>query len=127
MAVVSVSLNEKMLCDLDELQEEKGYTGRSEIVRDALRLLLAEQKEQSKLKGYIDAVLFTIHDEKDTEEISALRHKHQPLIRTQIHNHLESGNCLELFVLRGDAKKITKLADEFQANRKIEFVKLVVA
>jgi len=127
MTIVSISLNKTILDEIDALQKDVGYSGRSEIVRDALRLLLLEHKEQQKLKGTQDAVLLVVHDEKHSEDVSAIRHNFQALIKTQVHNHLANHKCLELFILNGDAKKIIKLTDAFQANRKIEFVKLVVA
>jgi len=127
MAIVSISLNDKILTDIDELQEELGFSGRSEVIRAALRLMLAEKQEKAQLTGTIDAILLTIREEKYSDEVSHIRHAYEKLIKTQIHNHLENGKCLDIFVVRGDAKKIRKLSEAFQVSKKIEFAKLFVA
>lgn len=125
--IISMSLNDKILKDIDKLQKEMGFSGRSETIRAGLRMLIADKKEKSKLRGIIDAVLLVIHEDRNSEEVSFLRHRHEGLIKTQVHNHLESHKCLEIFILKGDAENIKKLAEGFLANRKIDFVKLIVS
>ena len=125
--IISMSLNDRILKDIDNLQKEMGFSGRSETIRAGLRLLIADKKEKSKLRGIVDAVLLIIHDDKHSEEVSILRHKHEELIKTQIHNHLENHKCLEIFILNGNALDIRKLTEGFQTNRKIDFVKLIIS
>lgn len=122
-----MSLEEKLLEDIGRLQKELGFSGRSEVIRVALRMLLADKKARSKLHGTLDAILLVIHQDVYSPDVSAIRHAYGKIIKTQIHNHLASSKCLEIFVLKGDAHSVKKLADEFQRNRKIEFVKLVVS
>ncbi len=125
--IISMSLNDKILKDIDKIQKELGFSGRSEAIRAGLRLLISDKKEKSKLKGTIDAVLLVIHEDENSEEVSILRHKYEELIKTQVHNHLENHKCLEIFILNGEAEKIKKLTEGFQTNRKIDFVKLIVS
>jgi len=123
--IVSISLNDKILSDIEKIQKEMGFSGRSEAVRAGLRMLIADKKEKSRLKGILDVILLVIHDDENSEFVSLMRHKHQDIIKTQIHNHLESHKCLEILILNGQAEKIVKLSEEFQKNRKIDFVKLI--
>ncbi|PIU81676.1 nickel-responsive regulator 1, partial [Candidatus Micrarchaeota archaeon CG06_land_8_20_14_3_00_50_6] len=37
--IISISLNEKMLKELDRLRTEMGFSSRSEIIRSALRFM----------------------------------------------------------------------------------------
>ena len=127
MPIVSVSLNQKILHDIDTLQEEMGFSGRSETIRAAIRMLLADKREKDDLKGTIDATLFVIHDEKASDKVSTIRHDYQDLIKTQIHNHLENQKCLEIFVIRGDAKRIKYMTNAFQVNKNLDYVKLFVS
>ena len=127
MTIISISLNEKILRETDRIQKELGFSGRSEVIRAGLRMLVADKNEKSKLKGIIDGVLLIIHDDQKSGEVSVIRHKFEGLIKTQVHNHLENHKCLEIFVLNGDAEKIKKLNEEFQASKKIDFVKLIVS
>jgi len=61
MTVVSVSMPDELLDRIDAFAEEHGYTGRSEVVREAARNLLGEfedkQLEDRELMGVV-TVLF---------------------------------------------------------------------
>ena len=46
MTVVSVSMPEELLERIDEFSEDHGYTGRSEVIREASRNLLGEFEDQ---------------------------------------------------------------------------------
>lgn len=127
MPIVSVSLNQRILHDIDTLQEEMGFSGRSETIRAAIRMLLADKREKDDLMGTIDATLFVIHDEKASDKVSIIRHDYQDLIKTQVHNHLENNKCLEIFVIRGDAQRIKSMTNAFQIHKNLDYVKLFVS
>ncbi len=127
MAIISASLNDNILKQMIKLEKDMGFSGRSEVIRAGVRLLIADQKEKTKLTGNTDAVMIVIHDEHHAEEFSKLRHTHEKLIKTQLHNHLSNHKCLELFVLNGDGSKVKAMLEAFQRNKKIEFAKLFVA
>jgi len=127
MPIVSISLNRKILKEIDTMQHEMGFSGRSETIRAAVRMMLADRREKDDLRGFIDATLMVIHDEKYVESVSKIWHDHQELIKTQVHNHLENNKCLEIFVLKGDAKRIKRMVDDFHINRNLDYVKLIVS
>lgn len=127
MPIVSVSLNQKILDELDHLQDTLGFSGRSETIRAAVRMLLADAKEKEDLKGVIDATVMVIHDEKFSDRVSKIRHDFQDLVKTQVHNHLENEKCLEIFVVKGRARRIKDMTNAFQVDRNLDYVKLVVA
>ncbi len=127
MAIVSISLNEEILGTLDKLQKEMGFSGRSEMLRAGLRLLVAENREYAKLSGTVDAILIAMHPDNASRDVSALRHKHEAVIRTQLHQELQDGKCLEIFILKGEAAKISAAARDFKRAKSIELSKLVPA
>ena len=57
LTIVSISLNNDILTEIDKLQKVLGFSGRSEIVRAGLRNLLAEEKDRQDLSGDLFAVL----------------------------------------------------------------------
>jgi CopG family transcriptional regulator, nickel-responsive regulator len=122
MTIISMSINDKLLKDVDTLQEELGFSGRSEVIRAALRLLVADSKEKSELKGNVSAVLIVIHREEDN--INKVKHDFSSVIKTQVHNHVDH-KCLELFIIDGDAEKVKGLVNEFQKLKSTELVKLI--
>ena len=125
--IISMSIDEFLLRDIDKLQEEMKFSGRSDVIRTALRMLLSESQEKTKLKGIVEGVLIAIHDDRHSEEVSVLRHNYEKLVKTQIHNQLENDKCLEILVVKGNDSEIKKLQDEFRSNRKIDFSKLIIA
>jgi len=126
MSVVSVSLNDKLLEDIDEFMDEQGFSGRSEVMRTAVRALLRDRKEISGLEGTVDAVIIVTHEDEDSGEIDDIQHNYQETIRTQLHNHMDEHKCLEVFMLHGEAEKVKELYNKFQASSKVEQAKIIV-
>ena len=126
MPIVSISLNENIIQELDKLQEILGFSGRSEIVRASVRNLLLEEKRIDGLAGVLHSVLLVIHDEKSDQEISEMRHDYDKIINTHIHNKIDKDRCLEIFVLYGDSEDIKSMTKKFQGNRKMDQVRLIV-
>jgi CopG family transcriptional regulator, nickel-responsive regulator len=124
--IVSISLNENIIQELDKLQEILGFSGRSEIVRASVRNLLLEEKRIEGLVGVLHSVLLVIHDEKSDQEISEMRHDYDKIIGTHIHNKIDKDRCLEIFVLYGDAEDIKNMTKKFYGNRKMDHVRLIV-
>jgi CopG family nickel-responsive transcriptional regulator len=126
LPIISISLNENIIRELDKLQKFLGFSGRSEIVRASVRNLLLEEKRIEELDGILHSVLLVIHDEKSDQEISEIRHGYDKIINTHLHNKIDKDRCLEIFVLYGDAKDIRNITKRFQGNRKMDQVRLVV-
>lgn len=124
--IVSLSMSEKMIGELDTLQMLLGFSGRSETVRAGIKSLISENKSLETLKGEIHAILLVVHDEHDEYTLMDVKHQYEKVIVTQIHNNLGNDSCLEVFVLKGDAAKIKQLFRDFKGNDKMEYVKLVV-
>ena len=125
MAIVSISLNEDILTEIDKLQKVLGFSGRSEIVRAGIRNLLAEEKDRQDLYGELFAVLLAIHDEKSDDQVTDMQHNYDRLITTHIHNKIDRDRCLEIFLLKGEAAEIKDMTKKFQSNKKMDHVKLI--
>lgn len=125
MTIVSVSLNDDILQEVDKLQKALGFSGRSEIVRAGIRNLLAEERDRQNLSGSIYAILMVIHDEKSDDQVSLMRHDYDKLIGTHIHNKIDGDRCLEIFMLRGQADDVRDMTKKFQSNKKMDHVKLI--
>jgi len=125
LTIVSISLNNDILADIDKLQKVLGFSGRSEIVRAGLRNLLAEEKDRQDLSGDLFAVLLAIHDEKSDDQVTEMRHDYDRLITTHIHNKIDRDRCLEIFLLKGEAEDIKDMTKKFQSNKKMDHAKLI--
>ncbi len=127
MPIISISLNDRILRDIDKLKEDLGFSGRSEVIRAGMRMLSSDVREKAKLVGKVDGVLLVVHEDRHNESVSSIRHSFQKIIKTHIHNQLENHRCLEIFVVSGEASEVKNLASSFQANKGIEFTKLIVS
>ncbi len=126
MTIVSLSFPDQMIKEMDQIQKNGGFAGRSELVRAAIRLLLEDSKEKDILLGHMNAVMVVTHDESNEAPITRLKHAFEEIVKTHIHNKISQNNCVELFLLEGDGKKISSMAREFQREDKLKSVKLLV-
>ena len=122
---MSVSLNDDLLNEMEKIQKLLGFSGRSEIVRAGIRNMLSEEKQRNDLTGMLHSLLLVIHDEKSDDEISNMRHSYDKLINTHLHSKIDRDRCLEIFLLRGEAEEIRRMTREFQANKRMDNVKLI--
>jgi CopG family transcriptional regulator, nickel-responsive regulator len=125
MPIISISLSKKLLEEIDALKEEVGFSGRSEVIRASSRLLIADNNEKKEMMGEINAILILIHHQKYEDKVTEIKHDFEDIINTQIHSHLQENQCLELFILEGDARRIRELSRLLNQNVKYLYSKLV--
>ncbi|MEN6592737.1 MAG: CopG family ribbon-helix-helix protein [Methanobacterium sp.] len=125
MTIISISLSEKLLGEIDQLKEELGFSGRSEVIRTSTRMLITDNQEKKALKGDINSILILIHDQKAEDKVTEIKHDFEDIINTQIHSHLKDNKCLEIFIMEGDAQRTNTFRKLFQTSRKMDYVKLV--
>jgi len=120
MTVVSVSMPDELLERLDSFAEEHGYTGRSEVVREASRNLLTEfedeQLEDRDLMGVV-TVLFDFESTDVEQQMMHLRHEYEHLVTSHVHNHVGNHYCMELFILEGSLESISTFVGKIRATQ----------
>lgn len=126
MAIISFSINESLLRELDRIQSEMGFSGRSEALRAAIRLLLSEYPRKVDQDESVVAVLMLIHGHEAEDVVTEAKHKFLDVVHTQIHNRFKADKCLEIFVLTGFLSRILELKNIFQRSDKIDYVKLLI-
>jgi CopG family nickel-responsive transcriptional regulator len=125
MPIVSISLNQEILSELDRLQKIMGFSGRSEAIRAGIRTFVSEEKQKLKLTGNIHAILLVVHNDEFDHVVSGIKHSFEDLITTHLHSKIEGEKCMELFVIDGDAEKVSTITRDFQINKNMDTVKLV--
>lgn len=122
MTVVSVSMPDELLDRLDQFADEHGYTGRSEVVREASRSLLGEfeetRLEDRTLMGVV-TVLFDYETTTVEERMISLRHEYDQLVTSNFHSHVGDHFCMELFVLEGQLEEISTFVGKIRATSDI--------
>ena len=127
MTIISISLDEGLLEEIEKLIKEQGFSGRSDVVRAGAKMLIADSKAKERLEGSLNSVLLVIHPQNVEDTVTEIKHEFEDIISTQIHNHLRKDKCLEMFILEGDAARVKELVRMLQTCGKMDFVKLIVA
>lgn len=125
MPIVSISLNDEILTELDKLQSSMGFSGRSEAIRAGIRTFVSEEKQKADLSGNIHAILLVVHNDEFDHIVSGITHNFEDLIITHLHSKIDKKKCMELFVINGDAEKVSTITKDFQRNKNMDTVKLV--
>ncbi|MDP8214845.1 MAG: nickel-responsive transcriptional regulator NikR [Candidatus Euphemobacter frigidus] len=120
-----VSLEKKLLDQFDASIRRKGYTNRSEALRDLVRadLVVREWDKGEDVVGVI-MLVFDHHHRELQNKITDLQHRHLSAIISTQHVHLDYNNCLEVIILKGKAGQVRRLADLLQAQRGIKHCSL---
>ena len=53
MPIVSISLNDEILKQIDNLQSTLGFSGRSDAIRAGIRSFVSEEKQKADLSGML--------------------------------------------------------------------------
>lgn len=125
---VGVSFEPELLYKFDALIKTKGYTNRSEAIRDLIRKSLIESEIKAE-KGEVIGTITIIysHDVGDvTNRLLHLQHHHHTEISSTTHIHVNEHTCLEVLVVRGKAKNVQALADNIKAVKGVKHGEVVI-
>jgi len=115
----TISLDESLASEFDQLIAARGYSNRSEAVRDLIRAALEEERRREKPSGHCVANLsyvYNHHERQLAERLTGLQHAHHDLTVAAMHSHLDHENCLESVILRGPTAKVRAFADALTAE-----------
>jgi CopG family nickel-responsive transcriptional regulator len=113
----------------DRLQSERGYSNRSEFVRDLFRAELVK-KEWEGQAGETIAILVIVysHDVRAlADKLTDIQHHSHGTITVALHLHLDEHTCLEVIPLRGPAKHVRQVANQLLSVKGVRYGQLVPA
>lgn len=122
-----VSIDGDLLTQFDGQIARKGYTNRSEALRDLIRdsLVAEEWAAGGETVGTITLV-FDHHTPDLAQHMLHLQHSFPGDIKSVLHIHLDHSNCLEVIVVQGEGKFVKGLADQLSSLRGIKHGKLTM-
>lgn len=124
---IGVSLPENLLTKFDGIIEKRGYSSRSEGIRDAIRSYITYYEWMSDVKGRRIANITLIYEHTKrglANSLTDIQHEYSDLIKTSIHIHLDHNNCLEVIILDGDGQEVTAIAEKLMSLKGVKYVKL---
>lgn len=125
-----ISLENNLLKKFDDLCGEKKYSNRSEAIRDLIRNELVKD-EWSNAKGEVTGVISLVYDHEKRELVDKLidiQHGHgSVIIVASQHVHLNHDNCLEVIIVKGNAKDAKNLAGKLRSVKGVKHGELMMA
>ena len=116
---VGVAIDSELLEAFDQLIARRGYTNRSEAVRDLIRAELNQTRIESPAQPVVGALtmVYDHHVRLLAEKLTEHQHSHHDAIVSTLHVHLDHDHCLEIIVLRGARAEVQAIADKLISTK----------
>ena len=124
---IGVSLPDNLLGRFDEIIAKRGYSSRSEGIRDAIRNYILNYEWMNEVEGDRIGIISLLYDHDQrglVNNIIDIQHDNSELTQSSVHVHIDEHNCLEILTLRGDAKQIKTFAEKMMSLKGVKHVKL---
>ena len=123
-----VSMENDLLKKFDHLIEKKGYSNRSEAIRDLVREKFVEENvtDDNKIVFGILTTVYDHHQRELDEKLTEFQHDNYKSIISTTHIHLNHHDCLEVIILKEKASKIKKISDKLLSFKGVKHGKLVL-
>lgn len=126
MERITITIDDDLLTDVDSLVAARGYTSRSEAIREMLRET-AKHVHLSDRAAPCMATLTYVYSRRLRDLPQRLvdtQHEHHDLGIASTHVHLGDDDCLEVAILRGPAEALRRHSDELTAQRGVRHAHL---
>jgi CopG family nickel-responsive transcriptional regulator len=121
---IGISLPKHLLDQFDQIINYRGYSSRSEGIRDAIRTYIQYYKWMSDVKGERQGVIYD-HDQRGLLVVlTDIQHEFKGIIQASLHSHVTESRCLEVILVRGDGTQLKSLAERLMSQKGVESVKL---
>jgi len=121
-----VSIPDDLLEKFDDLIAKRGYTNRSEAIRDLIRDRLVENQwteTEHEVVGTVTVVYN--HEQSDlAQKLTEVQHKKYDLIISAVHVHLDEHNCLEVLIMKGGSEEVRKAGELLISTRGVKHGKI---
>lgn len=111
----TISLDDPLAHDFDQMIASKGYGSRSEAVRDLIRQALEAQQAPRYASPFSVAVLsyvYNHHEKALADRLMSAQHEHHDLVISTMHAHLDHDHCLEAVFLQGPTSAVQQFAQQ---------------
>lgn len=118
----ALAIDRGLLAKFDRWMALRGYTNRSEAVRDLMRAALVEA-EWADPGARVVATLSIIYDHSArqlAQELASLQHEDHHAILCSQHVHLDHHDCLEVIIMHGTAAQLRRMADAIVSTRGVK-------
>ncbi|MCB9784847.1 MAG: nickel-responsive transcriptional regulator NikR, partial [Candidatus Omnitrophica bacterium] len=110
----TITISEELLEKFDTSIQNKGYSNRSEAIRDLVRDSLVDDEwaEENEKVAATVTLVYDHHTSDLGDKLTELQHHSANLVVAATHVHLDNDNCLEVIILRGKCQDVRHLAEK---------------
>ncbi len=119
MRRITISVDDSLAEQFDELIARHGYENRSEAFRDLVRGRLAQEQKIAPQASHCIASLSYVYNHHERElasRLAALQHDHHDLCVSSMQVYMDHDDCLETIALRGPYQEVSAFADSVIAQ-----------
>ncbi len=127
--IISFSATKELAMEIEALTKDIGYSNRSELIRDSIRMLKKSKLDIEKMKGKVEGVIITLYNHSAEMEVSDIRHGNMELIKSFMHTDFNerTKTCCDVIFISGQADEIKKLIFGLEVIKNVNEVKIFVA
>ncbi len=129
MQRVTITLDDELMTELDQIIVARGYQNRSEAIRDLARSGIRQAAETLGKSRDCVAALVYVYDHSArqlSKRLADTFHDHHELSLASMHAHLDPESCMEVTILRGKTDKVQRFAEHVIAERGVRHGRLVL-
>jgi CopG family nickel-responsive transcriptional regulator len=126
MERITITIDDDLLASVDALAAVRGYTSRSEAIRDMLRAASKREHLAADAAPCVATLTYVYdHSLRDLpQRLADAQHAHHDLSIATTHVHFGHDDCLEVAILRGPAGAVQAHADALTAQRGVRHAHL---
>lgn len=122
-----VSLPKKLLDQLDKNILSKGYSSRSELVRDLIRETITDDKWQDENQDVVGVltIVYDHHQRELNQKMNDIQHEAKACeVLCTTHVHIDHHNCLETIIIRGKPNEVEQMGLKIGGLKGVKFSKM---
>ena len=127
LARIGVSLPENLLDKFDEIITKRGYSSRSEGIRDAIRGYIRYYSWMSEVEGERVGTISLVYDHNQRGLVNSLldiEHDYSVIIRSSVHMHISHDICMEVLMVAGEGHDVKAVTEKLMTLKGVKHVKL---
>lgn len=124
---IGISLPGELLDKFDKTLMKRGYSSRSEGIRDAIRTYNQHYEWMKQIRGSRSATISIVYDcskKGVTSTLAEIQHEYVDMISSSVHFHMEEDLCFEVIILRGEGEQIVDLAQRIISIKGVKHSRL---
>ncbi|MFY9201238.1 MAG: nickel-responsive transcriptional regulator NikR [Methanosarcina flavescens] len=125
---IGISLPGKLLDKFDKTLLKRGYSSRSEGIRDSIRTYNQHYEWMQQIRGRRVATISIVYDCSKTgvsNDLAKIQHENIDLINSSVRFHIEPNSCFEVIILQGEGEKIVALAEKILSLKGVKHSRLM--